>query len=119
MSYLSLLINTCDVYRPSVAESYGTQEKTYDTSTPDVEDLMCRIEFFSSQSSRSGGSLSQTIYGQDTVEGWLGFFLFGADIELDDLIIDDKAREFIVTTAPKDVTGMEHHVEAQLGLREE
>lgn len=118
MSYLELLINTCSVVRPSVAKSHGTSDKTYDTSSPVAEGVPCRIQFFSSMAVTGGGSLEPTPHGYETLEGYFGFFEFGVNIQLDDLIVDDKAREFIVVSVPLDVTGMKHHVECRLSLKE-
>ncbi len=118
MGFLGLLINRCNVVRPSIATSYGTKDKTYNTGSPDVTGLICRIQFFSSMAVTGGGSLEPTAHGYEVVEGYFGFFEFGANVLIDDLIVDEKGRQFIVVSVPLDVTGMKHHIEARLSLRE-
>ena len=118
MSYSGLLINRCNVVRPSIATSHGTKDKTYNTGSPDVVDLRCRIQFFSSMAVTGGGSLEPTPHGYETVEGYFGFFEYGVSILLGDLLIDEKGRQFIVVSVPLDVSGMKHHVECRLALRE-
>lgn len=116
MSYLSLLINRCNVVRPTVAEDHGAQEKSYNTGSPVAVNLKCRIQFFSSMATKGSGGLDPTPHGYEIVEGYFGFFEFGANVLIDDLIVDEKGRQFIVVSAPEDVTGMLHHVECKLSI---
>lgn len=118
MSYLGLLINTCDVIRPTISDDHGTETKDYDRTSPVAEDLVCRIQYFSSMAVEGTGSLEPSIHGYEINEGYFAFFEFGANIQIDDMVVDDKGREFIVVSAPEDVTGMEHHIEVRLSFNE-
>ena len=112
MSYSGLLINTCSVHRPSVAYTKGRPTKTY--AAAHATGVQCRIQW------HKGGTDTQHAreQGFEVIEGWFGFFEYGAPILKDDMIVDDKGREFIIKSVPADVTGMKHHIECGLEIWE-
>jgi len=111
MSYSALLINIVSIFRPTVTYVKGEPTKTY---VPVDTDVPCAIQW------HKGGSDTQQerIQGYETVEGWFGFFEYGLDIRKDDLITDERSREFVVVSTPEDVTGRYHHIEVGLEIVE-
>ena len=109
MSYSGLLVNKVSVFRPTVTYLKGRPTKTYAASDTDVP---CNIQYI------TGKALTPTVHGYEDVEGWTAFFEFGANIQKDDGLIDEKGREFIIQSVPADVTGREHHMEVRLDIWE-
>ena len=111
MSYSGLLINTCSVFRLTVTYTKGRSKKNY---APVPGTLKCRIQW------HKGGTDTQHAreQGYEVIEGWFGFFEYGANLQKDDGIIDERGREFIVKSVPVDVTGMKHHIESGLEIWE-
>lgn len=109
MSYTGLLVNRVSVNRPSVSYTKGRSKKEYDLEATDVP---CNIQYI------TGKALTPTVHGYEDVEGWTCFFEFGANIQKDDSLMDEKGREFIVQSAPADVTGRKHHMEMRLDIQE-
>lgn len=109
MSYSGLLVNKVSVFRPTVAYTKGRSTKTYTAGDTDVP---CNIQYI------TGKALTPMVQGYENVEGWTCFFEFDADILKDDKLTDEKGREFIVQSAPVDITGRKHHVEARLDIQE-
>jgi len=111
VSYSGLLINTCSIYRPTVTYTRGRPAKTYAVVATGVK---CRIQW------HKGGTDIQSPreQGYEAIAGYFGFFEYGANIQKDDKIIDDRNREFIITSSPIDTAGYYHHVEAALKIQE-
>lgn len=111
MSYSGLLINTCNVFRPTVTYTKGRPSKAYAAGAVGIK---CRIQW------HKGGTDTQHARepGYTVIEGWFGFFEYGANIQKDDRIVDEKGRSFIIKSVPADVTGMKHHIECGLEIRE-
>lgn len=110
MSYSGLLINRVTINRPSVAYTKGRATKTAPTVID--TDVHCRIQYI------SGEDMYPKVQGYEYASGWNGFFEYGVNLQKDDLIVDERSREFVVQSDPQDVTGMSHHVEAKLELQE-
>ena len=110
MSFAGLLINTVTITRPTVAYTKGRPTKTYvavDIGVP------CRIQWVTKE------EINPETRGYVMVGEWNAFFEHNIDpnfLQKDDMIVDERGREFIVQSAPIDVTGMSHHVEAKLEL---
>jgi len=117
VSFLGLLVNSVAVSRPTVAYSKGVATKTY---TGVATNLACSIQYLSGGGYFFGlGSQVPTEGGYEVIEGWFGAFEYGANIQKDDKLVDEKSRIFIVKSVPVDVVGREHHIEAQLAIQEE
>lgn len=117
MSFLGLLVNKATILRPAVTYVKGVPTKTY---TSVATNLACSIQYLSGGSYFFGlGSQVPTEGGYETIEGWFGAFEYGANIQKDDKLVDEKSRIFIVKSVPVDVVGREHHIEAQLAIQEE
>ena len=112
VSYSSLLVNTCSVYRPTVTYTKGRANKAYGAAV--ATGVRCNIQW------HSGGTDTQHAreQGYTVIEGWFGFFEYGVDVQKDDRIVDEKGRSFIVKSVPVDVTGRKHHIESGLEIEE-
>jgi hypothetical protein len=109
MSYSGLLINRVTITRPTATYTKGRSAKAYASVATDVH---CRIQYV------TGEDMYPKVQGYEYASGWNGFFEYGVNIRKDDLIVDERSREFVVQSDPQDVTGMSHHVEAKLELQE-
>ena len=110
MSYSGLLINRVKIERPLVAYVKGRPTKTH----PDeiATDVHCRIQYIAKE------DIYPKTQGYELASGWNAFFEYGVNLVKDDLITDERSREFIAQSDPVDVTGMSHHVECKLELVE-
>lgn len=116
MSFHSLLVNTVTVSRPSVTYVKGVPTKSYASV---VTELICNIQYMRGGVGGFGfGSQHTTEHGYEIEEGWFGAFEYGANVRKDDLLTDEKGREFIVKSSPQDVVGRKHHVECALAIQE-
>ena len=109
MSYSGLLINRATISRPTVTYTKGRAAKTYTSVATDVH---CRIQYV------TGEDMYPKAQGYEYASGWNAFFEYGANVRKDDLLTDERSREFIVQSDPTDVTGMSHHPEVKLELVE-
>ena len=116
MSYDSLLVNKISVYRPAATYSKGRSTVTYPT-TANYSNIACNIQFVFG-SGVGGGTRDVTEHGFETAGGWWGFFMYGANIQKDDKIVDESGRVFILLSAPLDIVGKGHHVEVRLSVVE-
>jgi hypothetical protein len=112
MSFLGLLINTVSITRPTVAYVKGRSTKTYASVATGIA---CRIQWVTRE------EIYPKVQGYEYAGEWNAFFDYNADssfLQKDDLLIDELGREFIVQSAPIDVTGLRHHVECKLEIQE-
>ncbi len=109
MSYSGLLINRATISRPTVTHTKGRAAKKY---TPVATNVPCRIQYV------IGEDMYPKVQGYEYASGWNAFFEYGANVRKDDLLTDERSREFIVQSDPTDVTGMSHHPEVKLELVE-
>lgn len=116
MSFAGLLINTVTVYRPTVSYTKGAATKTFVSVATGVK---CNIQFSTGVAGYGQGSIQVTTHGQETAEDYWAAFEHGADVQKGDKIVDEDGRSFIIVTAPIDVVGREHHIEAKLALDEQ
>ena len=113
MSFLGLLINTATIKRPSVAYTKGRPTKTsYADSTEVAIEIACRIQWVTKE------EIYPKAQGYEYAGEWNAFFEHEVDLRKDDFVGDERSRVFVVQSAPIDVTGMSHHVEAKLELVE-
>ena len=110
MSFLGLLINTVAITRPTVAYVKGRPTKTYASVT---DGIACRIQWVTKE------EINPRTQGYELVGEWNAFFDYGVNLRRDDLLTDERGREFIAQSAPIDVTGMSHHVECKLEIVEQ
>jgi len=110
MSFEELLVNTVKIERPSQEYVDGVPTETFTTISAATK---CNIQFITSS---KGFTPSET--GDDIIEGWMAFFLYGVDIRMRDKITDELENIYIVQTSPHDVTGRRHHLEVKLEIEE-
>ncbi len=110
MSFSGLLINTVTITRPSVAYTKGRSAKTYTNVV--AEDVHCRIQWVTKE------EINPRTQGYELVGEWNAFFENEVNLRKDDQLTDEIGRVFIAQSAPVDVTGKRHHVEAKLELVE-
>ena len=110
MSYDELLVNTIEVFRPTVTYVKGVSNKVYPVVATGTN-IKCNIQFLSS------GQVPKE-YGYEVEGSWWGFFEYGANVLKDDKIVDEDDREFIVKSMPLDTVGLKHHIEARLAIEE-
>jgi len=110
MSFSGLLINRVTITRSSVAYAKGRPTKTYPTIV--ATGVPCRIQYVTKE------DIYPKTQGYEYASGWNSFFEYGVDLLKDDLLVDERSREFIAQSDPVDVTGMSHHVEVKLELVE-
>lgn len=116
MSFKSLLVNTVDVSRPSVTYAKGVPTKTYASVATGV---ICNIQYLRGGVGGFGfGSQHAAEQGYEIEEGWFAAFEYGANVSKDDMLVDEKGREFIVKSSPQDVVGRKHHIECNLAIVE-
>lgn len=109
MSFSGLLINSVSITRPTVAYTKGRSTKTY---TAVVEDVPCRIQWVTKE------EMNPRTQGYEMVGEWNAFFEHGVNLRKDDMLTDERGREFIAQSVPIDVTGMSHHSEVKLEIVE-
>ena len=109
MSFEELLVNTVKIERPSQGYVDGVPTETFTTISAATK---CNIQYSTSK------GFTPTETGDDIIEGWMAFFLYGVDIRMRDKITDELGNIYIVQTSPHGVAGRRHHLEVKLEIEE-